>query len=56
MPIKDYIDNNYSSQADFASACGVAPQQVTKWISMGCVVIDGKLYSPRRDLPAIENI
>lgn len=51
MSLKEYIDKNYSSQADFALACGVLPQQVTKWISMGCIVLNGKMYSPRRDVP-----
>lgn len=51
MPLKEYIDKNYSSQADFALACRVLPQQVTKWISMGCIVLNGKIYSPRRDVP-----
>ncbi|ABU78294.1 hypothetical protein ESA_03065 [Cronobacter sakazakii ATCC BAA-894] len=51
MPIKEYIEKNFPSQADFALACGVLPQQVTKWISMGCIVLNGKMYSPRRDVP-----
>jgi hypothetical protein len=52
MRLGEYIERHHSgSQADFARACGVKPQQVTKWIAMGCIVVDGKLYSPRRDIP-----
>lgn len=55
MPLKKYIDDNCSSLAEFARLCGVLPQQVTKWISMGCIVVDGKLYSPRRDVPTLHH-
>ena len=28
----------------------VVRQQVTKWLAMRCIVVDGELYSPRRPL------
>lgn len=49
--LMDYIANKHQGkQAAFGRAQGVLPQQVTKWLDMGCIVVDGKLYSPRRDV------
>lgn len=51
LDLIDYIQKHYSgNQAAFGRAHGVKPQQVTKWLDMGCVVLDGVLYSPRREL------
>lgn len=50
MPLQEYIQKNFTSSAEFARACGVLPQQITKWLDMGCIVYEGKLYSPRRDI------
>lgn len=50
-----YIDFYHNgSQADFARHMGVTPQQVTKWINGGWVVVNHELFSPRRSVP--ENI
>jgi len=51
MPLKKYIEENFHSLAEFARLCDVKPQQVTKWINMECIIVNGKLYSPRRDVP-----
>ena len=49
--LKDYIQKHYDdNKACFARAQGVKPQQVTKWLDMSCIVYEGKLYSPRREL------
>lgn len=51
MQLIDYIKAHYAgNQAAFAKAQGVKPQQVTKWLNMECIVIEGVLYSPRREL------
>ena len=51
MSLQDYIKKHYGgNQAAFAKSQGVQPQQVTQWISKGFIVIDGALYSHRRDL------
>lgn len=51
LELIDYIQEHHSgNQAAFGRAQGVKPQQVTKWLDMGCIVVDGKLYSPRRDI------
>jgi hypothetical protein len=51
LELIDYIELHHSgNQAAFGRAQGVLPQQVTKWLDMGCVVLDGVLYSPRREL------
>ena len=47
----DHIAANFGgSQTAFAEAQGVQLPQVTQWIAKGFIVVDGKLYSPRRDL------
>ncbi len=52
MPLKNYIDKNYDgNQSAFARAVGRSRQQVQQWIDGNYIVIDGKLYSPRRDIP-----
>ena len=51
LDLIDYIALHHSgNQAAFGRTQGVKPQQVTKWLDMGCIVVDGKLYSPRRDI------
>lgn len=51
LPLADYIKAYYNgSQRQFAQALDVKPQQVTKWLNMGCIVVDHTLYSPRRDI------
>lgn len=42
-----YFDNN---QAAFARVQGVKPAQVTQWVSGGFIVVEDRLYSPRREL------
>ncbi len=50
MKLKQYIKENYKSQAAFAACNEVKPQQVTQWLNKGFIVLDGVLYSPRRTL------
>ena len=38
------------NQSAFAAAQGVMPPQVTQWIQKDFIVVDGQLYSPRREL------
>jgi hypothetical protein len=52
VPISAYIINKHNNKAAFADAQDVKPQQVTKWVNMKCIVVDGVLYSPRRELKA----
>ena len=55
MNIKEYITTSHNgNQAKFAKSQGTTPQQVTKWVSMKCIVVDGVLYSPRRELKEAE--
>ena len=52
MSLQEYINQFFNgNKAEFGRACGVIPQQVTKWIAMGCIVVDGVMYSPRREVP-----
>ena len=51
LELLGYIQKHYGgNQAAFAKSQEVAPQQVTKWLKMNCIVVDGVLYSPRRVL------
>ncbi len=50
-PLSEYIKDHYdNSQRTFADAQGVKPQQVTQWLDAGYIVVDGELYSKRREL------
>jgi hypothetical protein len=53
MPLLDYISKRYGgNQAAFARDQGVPRQQITKWINAEFIVVDGWLYSPRREINA----
>lgn len=49
--IEEYFDGN---KAEFARVNEVTPQHVTKWVNGEYIVVDGKLYSPRRELKVKE--
>jgi len=49
--LKDYINREHGgSQVRFAEANGVHKAQVTQWLNKKFIVVDGVLYSPRREL------
>ena len=49
--LTEYIARQHSgSQLDFAKTNCVMKQQVTQWIAKNFIVVDGVLYSPRREL------
>lgn len=51
MPLIDYINKHYNgSKASFARAVVVSPAQVTQWLKKDFIVVNGKLYSYRRDV------
>jgi len=52
MEIKEYIFRNYKLKQDFAKEQGVSPDMVSRWIAKGYLVVDGKIYSPLRELIA----
>lgn len=55
MKLTEYINMHYAGiKSDFAEACGVRPQQITEWVNKEFIVIEDMLYSPRRELPNIE--
>ena len=50
----EYISEQHcGSQVSFARTQGVKPPQVTQWLDKGFIVVDGVLYSPRRELSGI---
>lgn len=55
MKLTEYIEEYYAgNKAEFARDNDVIPQHVTKWVNGDYIVIDGKLYSPRRELKVKE--
>ncbi|WP_419057413.1 hypothetical protein [Kluyvera georgiana] len=51
MKLIEYIEKYYSgNKSEFARANEVLPQHVNKWLNGDYIVIDGVLYSPRREL------
>nr|WP_147195986.1 helix-turn-helix domain-containing protein [Pantoea sp. CCBC3-3-1] len=51
MPLTEYIAARFGgNQSEFARHVGVNRQQVTRWINEGFIVVDGILYSPRRNI------
>ncbi|MDI3359761.1 hypothetical protein QQF21_17155 [Lelliottia sp. V89_10] len=52
MDLNEYINQNFGgNKAEFARKMEVNPQQVTKWIRDGWIVVGHILYSPRRSVP-----
>ena len=52
--LKAYINRKHGgSQVRFAIANGVKKQQVYKWIIDNFIVVNGVLYSPRRQLKKV---
>lgn len=51
MLLNKYIETNFGgNKSAFARHVGVIPQQVTKWINDKWIIVDGVLYSPRREV------
>jgi len=49
--LSEYIDKEFGgNQAAFARAQHVKRPQVTQWLNKDFIVVDGALYSHRRDL------
>lgn len=47
----EFIAFNFGgNQRAFAAAQGVQPPQVTQWVQKEFIVVNGNLYSPRREL------
>jgi hypothetical protein len=54
MRLLEYIAAHHGgNQSEFARHMEVNRHQVSKWVADGWIVVDGKLYSPRRDIPVI---
>ena len=52
MKLKAYIYENYETLNDFCAVHNFGRKTVSNWIRSGCIVKDGKVYSPRADLLA----
>jgi len=46
----DFIKREYGTQQAFADAEGTTKQAINKMVVAGYIVVDGALYSKRRDL------
>lgn len=57
MELTEYIKIYFkNSQASFARAQNVKPQQVTQWINNRFIVIDDWMLSPRRKLKRTQEL
>ncbi len=51
MKLIDYIEENYKgNKTKFGLANGIAPSQVGRYLDYGCLVIDGQLMKPIKEL------
>ena len=51
MTLTEYIEKQHGgSQSEFARANEVHRSQVTQWLNKNFIVVDGVMYSPRREL------
>ncbi len=49
--LTNHIDENFDgNQSAFGRAQDVSRQQVREWVEKEFIVVDGQLYSPRREL------
>lgn len=56
MPLSEYVLLHFSgNQAEFARHMGVSRQKVNGWVADDWFVFNGKLYSPKRDIPALSS-
>lgn len=52
MSLTEYINIYFSgNKSAFARHMARSRQKVNGWIKDGWIVVDGKLYSPRQDIP-----
>ncbi|ASE84370.1 hypothetical protein EVY06_22000 [Citrobacter koseri] len=52
MQLKQYIDDHFGgNKSEFARVMGVRRDKPNRWISEGWIVVDGRLYSPQREIP-----
>lgn len=51
MKLSEHIDLFFNgNKSAFAKSMSVTPQQVTKWVNDDWIIVDGNLYSPKREL------
>ncbi|CAI1770580.1 Uncharacterised protein [Serratia quinivorans] len=51
MKLTEYIEKYFNgNKSEFARSEGVNQSQVHQWIGKDFIVVDGVMYSPRRDL------
>ena len=55
MSLTEYINIYFSgNKSAFARHMDVNPQQITKWVNDGWIIVNHTLYTPRRTVP--ENV
>ena len=47
--LEEWIEENFSSKAEFARAAQAYPQQVSLWLSKNYMVHEGVMYRPVRE-------
>lgn len=55
MKLTEYIEKYFEgNKSEFARSEGVDQSQIHQWIGKGFIVVDGVMYSPRRELKVKE--
>ena len=45
MKLSDYIKEHHNNnQSEFARSIGVQQSQITRWLKLDCIVVNGELY------------
>ena len=45
VPLVTYIiDKHNNNQSEFARSIGVQQSQITRWLKLDCIVVNGELY------------
>lgn len=51
MTLREHIDTNYKGNAAaFSRAIGVSHTQVTRWLSYGCIWLNGQVWKQQSNL------
>lgn len=50
MLLAEHIAANWKLKKDFAKAYGITDQTLSNWLKERCIVENGMIWSPRREL------
>ena len=51
MKLSDYIKEHHNNnQSEFARSIGVQQSQITRWLKLDCIVVNGELHRKIKEL------